>query len=108
MPPDPSYVEQNDRERERLRALVTRLDDDELRSPVNEHWTVAGVLGHIAFWDGRAPALAEKLQNGIPFSPSDDEPADVDWINAATRPRIHAVEPREMAELALRIAEETA
>jgi hypothetical protein len=46
---DRSYVEQNTRERERLRALVARLGDDELRSHVNQHWTVAGVLGHIAF-----------------------------------------------------------
>jgi hypothetical protein len=32
-----SYVEQNTRERERLRALVDRLDEDELRIPVNEY-----------------------------------------------------------------------
>jgi hypothetical protein len=104
---DRSYVEQNSRERERLRALVARLGDDELRSPVNEHWTVAGVLGHIAFWDARALALADKLERGVPFSPSDAEPEDVDWINDAARPLIHAIAPREAAQLALRLAEET-
>ena len=104
---DRSSVEENTRERERLRALVARLSDDELRSAVNEHWTVAGVLGHIAFWDGRALALADKLERGVPFSPSDDEPEDVDWINDATRPLIHAIPPREAAQLALRLAEET-
>src|SRR3546814_14100977 len=51
MSEDRSYVEQNTRERERLRALVERLDEDELRTAVNEYWTVAGVFGHIAFWD---------------------------------------------------------
>jgi len=102
-----SYVEENTRERERLRALVERLDEDELLVPVNEHWTVAAVLGHIAFWDGRALALAEKLERGEPFSPSDDEPEEVDWINDASRPLIHAIPPLELARLALGIAEET-
>lgn len=104
---DRAYVEQNTRERERLLALVTRLSDDELRSPVNERWTVAGVLGHIAFWDARVLVLADKLQRGVPFSPSDNEPEDVDWINDAARPLIHAIAPREAAQLALRLAEET-
>lgn len=104
---DSSYIEQNTRERERLRALVARLGDDELRRPANEHWTVAGVLGHMAFWDGRALFLADKLERGVPFSSSDDEPEDVDWINDATRPLIHAIAPRDVAELALRLAEET-
>ena len=104
---DRSYVEQNTGERERLRALVARLSDDELRSHVNEHWTVAGVLGHIAFWDARVLALADKLERGGPFSPSDAEPDDVDWINDAARPLIHAIEPGEAARLAVRLAEET-
>jgi hypothetical protein len=107
MSQDRTYVEENTRERERLRALVTRLGDDELRSPVDERWTVAGVLGHIAFWDARVLALADKLDRGVPFSPSDAEPEDVDWINDAARPLIHAIPPREAAELALRLAEET-
>jgi hypothetical protein len=107
MSEDRSYVDQNTRERERLRALVEGVDEDELRTPVNEHWTVAGVLGHIAFWDARVLALADKLERGVPFSPSDAEPEDVDWINDATRPLIHAIPPLEAARLALRIAEET-
>jgi hypothetical protein len=107
MSEDRSYVEDNTRERERLGALVERLDEDELRASVNEYWTVAGVFGHIAFWDARVLALADKLERGVPFSPSDTEPEDVDWINDASRPLIHAIPPREVARLALRIAEET-
>ena len=90
-----------------MAALVARLTEGELRHPVNESWTVAGVLGHIAFWDGRVLALAGKLERGVPFSPSDEEPEDVDWINDATRPLIHAIEPRTLAGLALRMAEDT-
>jgi hypothetical protein len=107
MTDDRAYVEENTRERERLRALIGRVSDDELLLPVNPHWTVAGVLGHIAFWDGRVLALADKLERGEPFTASDAEPEDVDWINDASRPLIHAVTPRELAELSLRIAEET-
>jgi sulfite reductase beta subunit-like hemoprotein len=107
MSDDRSYIAENDRERERMRALVERLGEDELRAPVNEYWTVAGVLGHIAFWDARMLALSDKLERGEPFTPSDTEPEDVDWINDASRPLIHAVPPLEVARLALRIAEDT-
>ena len=107
MSEDRSYVDENTRERERLRALVERLDEDELRIAVNPHWTVAGVFGHVAFWDARVLALAEKLERGEPFSPDDTEPEDVDWINDASRELIHAIPPLEGARLALRIAEET-
>ncbi len=104
---DRSYVEQNTRQRERLSALIARLGDDDLPTSVNEQWTVAGMLGHIAFWDARVFVLAGKLERGVPFSPSDAEPEDVDWINDAARPLIHAIPPREVAELALRVAEDT-
>ena len=103
MSDDRSYVDENTRERERLRALVERLDEDELRIPVNPHWTVAGVFGHIAFWDARVLALADKLERGVPFTPSDTEPEDVDWINDASRPLIHA-DPAARASLGWRSA----
>ncbi|MGH2540197.1 MAG: hypothetical protein ACRDGK_06725 [Actinomycetota bacterium] len=104
---DRSYIEENTRERERMRSLVERSSEDDLASPVNEYWTVAGVLGHIAFWDARILALADKLERGVPFSPSDTEPEDVDWINDASRPLIHAIPPLDTARLALQIAEDT-
>jgi DinB superfamily len=104
---DRSFVEENTRERERMRSLIQRLTDDELNAPVNEFWTVAGVLGHVAFWDRRNLFLAGKLVRGVPFTPDDDEPDDVDWINDANRPLIHAIPARQLADLAMRVAEET-
>jgi len=101
-----SYIATNDRERERLRVLVEGLDDDALTAPVNEYWTVAGVLGHLAFWDIRVLLLANKVDRGEPFGPEDAEP-EGDWLNDATRPLIHAIQPRDVAQLALRIAEQT-
>ena len=101
------YVEENARAMERLRALVGRLSDEDLRTRAGEHWTVADVLGHMAFWDGRAFELGRKIERGVPFSPSDEEPEDVDWINDAMHPLIQAIPPLEVAELALRRAEAT-
>jgi len=101
---DRSYIEANTRERERLRALAEGLDDDALTAPVNEYWTVAGVLGHIAYWDIRVLVLAEKIAGGEPWAPGDAEP-EGDWLNDTTRPLIHAIEPRKAAEFALQIAE---
>jgi hypothetical protein len=94
-------------ELERMRSIVERLGEDELGAAVNEYWIAAGVLGHIAFWDARCLSLADKLERGIRFAPTDTDPGDVDWINDASRPLIHAVPPLELAQLALRIAEET-
>lgn len=90
-----------------MRRLVEAVTDDDLRRQVNDDWTVAGVLGHVAFWDARAAWLAEKLQRGVPFDESDVEPEDVSWINDSTRALIHAIPAREAARLALRQAEET-
>ena len=106
MPIDQKLVEQNRRELDRMRAIVERCTDDDLKGKVNEHWTVAGVLGHIAFWDARAIVFAQRVERGQPFTPSDAEPEDVDWINDSTRPFIHAIEPRAAARLALELAEE--
>ncbi|MDQ2853761.1 MAG: DinB family protein [Chloroflexota bacterium] len=105
MSDDRSYIEANDRERERLRALVQGLDDEALTFPVNEYWTVAGVLGHIAYWDIRVLVLAEKIARGEAWAQGDAEP-DGDWLNDSTRPLIHAIAPRAAAELALQTAEQ--
>ena len=106
MSADRAYIEANTRERERLRDLVERLDEAALTTPVNEYWTVAGVLGHMAYWDVRFQVLAERIERGEPWAPGDAEP-EGDWLNDSTRPLIHAIEPRAAAELVLRTAEET-
>jgi len=107
LPADRSYIAKNDHERARLRALVDRLSEEELRTKVNAEWTVAGVLAHAAFWDARAQFLAGLIQRGEPFGESHREPEDPSWINDSTRPLLHAIAPREAARTALRIAEET-
>jgi hypothetical protein len=106
MAEDRSYIDVNTHERERLRAFIERVDDEALSAPANEYWTVAGVLGHLAYWDSRVLVLAEKIDRGEPWAPSDAEP-EGDWLTDSTRPIIHAIEPRRAAQLALEIAEET-
>jgi uncharacterized damage-inducible protein DinB len=106
MTDDRPYIAANTRERERLRRLIAQLDDDALGIEVNESWTVAGVLGHMAYWDSRFMVLADKIDRGEPWAAGDAEP-DGDWLNDSTRPLIHAIAPRAAAELALRLAEET-
>lgn len=107
MAADRPYVQENQRQLERLRALVSRLTDEDLRRPVNEHWTVAAVLGHMAYWDAWVLGLADKLERGVPFVAGDVEPEDVSAINDAARPLIHAIPPREAARVTLALAEET-
>ena len=100
------YIAPNDRERARLRALVDRLTDEELARRLHGDVTVAATLCHVAFWDARALNLGRKLERGLPPSPGDAEPEDVDWINDAVAAVTAAIPPRRAAELALRLAEE--
>ena len=50
---DRPYIEENRRERERLRSLAKRLTEEQLKAPLGDDWTVAIALGHLAFWDRR-------------------------------------------------------
>ncbi|HYE93439.1 MAG TPA: maleylpyruvate isomerase N-terminal domain-containing protein [Terriglobales bacterium] len=104
MSADRGYVKGNDAERARLKAFVSRASDADLARPVSAGWTVAGVLGHLAFWDQRIVELADAWQRGT--QPPVYQEADIDWINDAAKPFLLAVPPRKAAELALAIAEE--
>ena len=106
MPEERAYVAANDAERERLRALVSRLGDDDLSRPMPAGWTVAAVLAHLGFWDARAIALLEKWAGGVAPSTADYAPEDIDWINDAGKPLCLALAPTAAAGLALRLAEE--
>jgi len=100
------FAQDNARELQRLRDLAERLSDDDLRRPVNDDWTVAAVLGHVAFWDARAIYLAERFDPATWFPDDVGEPENVDWINDSTRALIHAIDPRAVADLAIRTAED--
>lgn len=100
---DRGYIADNDTQRARLKALLARSDAD-LARPMPGGWTVAGVLGHLAFWDQRALVLLEHWEKTGQAPPRYSE-EDVDWINDAAKPMLLAVPPRQAAQLALAIAE---
>jgi hypothetical protein len=106
MPVDRSHEPDNRTQRERLRALVARLSDADLGRSLDGGWTVASVLGHLAFWDQRALLLIDRWQTeGAAAVPPALDRASVDWINDSAKPLLLAVPPRRAAELALAIAE---
>jgi hypothetical protein len=106
MPLDRSTVADNDTQRERLRALVRRLGDQDLARPMAAGWTVAGVLAHLAFWDERIVALLDQWErHGPAWAPPVEQATDVDWVNDAGKPLCLALPPRVAADLAVSIAD---
>ncbi len=98
---DRSYEKENRVELARLKALVAKWSDDELKRPLGDGWTVAAVLAHLAFWDQRALILIAKYKRGA-VTPS---PADTDVINDTVRVLGLAIPPRAAATLAVESAE---
>lgn len=103
---DRAYVAQNNAQLERLRALVDRLSDEELRRRLSAGWTVAGVLAHLAFWDQRVLVLIERWERlGAGSVPPRINREGVDWINDAAKALCLALPPRTAARLAVATAE---
>lgn len=96
------YVATNREATERLRALVERLSDDDLQRTLDNGWTVAVALVHIAFFDRRTARLAERWRrDGYGQSPY-----DADAINDAMLPAWQLIPPRAAANEALAAAAE--
>lgn len=107
MSAEPSVIAENTATRERLRALLAHINDEELARPFGDGRTIATILGHIAFWDQRILVLLERWSRGdVQPSPADTEPENVDWINDAAQPFFLAMPPRVLAQLALHTAEQ--
>ncbi len=103
---DRSHDAKNRSERERLHALIARLTEAELSRPMPAEWTIASVLGHLAFWDQRALVLLEGwAKAGFGALPRPLQERDVDWINDSTKPMLLALPPRRAAALALATAD---
>lgn len=98
---DRSFVGENAKARERLRSLVEQITDEELSLSMENGWTIAVALSHLAFWDQRSLALVRKWKSdGV--APS---PIDIDVINDSLLPLWLAIPPRDGAELAVSSAE---
>jgi hypothetical protein len=104
MTADRSYVAENEAQLTRMRDLVESMSDAELAEPMEAGWTVAAVLGHMAFWDYRIVTVVDRWgadgKGAPPDAPgSSDEEAD--WINDAGKPILLALPPRVAVTVAL-------
>jgi len=94
---DHSYIEQNRLSTQRIRTLVASLNDEQMLHPVGEHWTVAIVLAHLAFWDRRVLYVLDKTeQDGKLFIPVIDI-----FVNDLSLPLWAAIPPRQAARIAI-------
>jgi hypothetical protein len=99
---DRSFVERNRASTERIRYLATRLSDAEMQTPVGQHWTVAIVFVHLAFWDRRVMYVLDMTErDGKLFIPEIDI-----FVNDLSLPLWAAIPPREAARIAIETAEE--
>jgi len=97
MPLDLSYKDINRTSRERIRTLADRLSDAELQTKVGEHWTVAIVFAHLAFWERRVAYVLDMTEkNGKLFVPEIDI-----FVNDLSLPLWAAIPPREAARIAM-------
>src|SRR5512142_2358668 len=96
-----SFVQENDESRQRLKALVRDLSDQDLALSTEYGWTVAALLAHLAFWDQRMVAILQRWQE-TGFDPS---PIDSGAVNEALKPICHALDPRTAIDLCLACAE---
>lgn len=97
---DGSFVENNRASTERIREFA-RLSDEEMRTPVGEHWTVSVVLAHLAFWDRRVMYVLDMTeQSGELFIPEIDI-----YVNDLSLPLWAAIPPRDVARIAVEAAE---
>jgi len=98
---DHSFVERNRASTERIRALAARLSDEELQQSVGEHWTVAIVFAHLAFWDRRVMYVLDMTEReGKLFVPEIDI-----FVNDLSLPLWAAIPPREAVRIAIETAE---
>lgn len=98
---DRPFVAENARERERLRALVGRMTDEELAVPLGGGWTISAALAHLAFWDWRSLVLMRRWRvSGVSLSPIDQ-----DVVNDSILPLCAAIPPRAAAALAVSSAD---
>jgi len=101
---DRSYVDANRASLDRLKTFAEKASDADLAHPMNDGWTVATVLAHVAFWDLRIVACVEawKADGSGPVPTYDDDA--VDWINDSVKPLISALEPRAAARVTVEAA----
>ena len=85
---------------ERLRAVVARLGDEDLKRSLGGGWTVGFALAHLAFWDARQVAALQRMAQGEAF-PSEDLAT-----NAALEAIADAFDPDAIGQAAVGAAQQ--
>lgn len=94
------FVAANAEQRERLRALVGSITEEQLQICLPNGWPIYCALAHLAFWDQRSTVVIRKwARDGI--TPS---PIDPDIVNDALLPFFKAIPARDAAGLAVAAA----
>ena len=87
---------------ERMRALASKLSDEAMRTRVGEHWDVAIVFAHLAFWDRRVMYVLDMTErDGKLFIPEIDI-----FVNDLSLPLWAAIAPRQAAQIGIENAEQ--
>ena len=102
MPLDPETAQANRAASTRMRALADRLSDEELRRPVGEHWTVAVVFAHLAFWDQRPLGILQQVVREGRLEERVVDPVANDYALKLWL----AIPPREAVRIALEATDE--
>lgn len=98
---DRSFIDLNRASTERIRTLAARLSDEEMQTKVGEHWTVAVVFAHLAWWDRRVMYVLDMTEkDGRLFIPEIDV-----FVNDLSLPLWAAIPPRAAARIAIETAE---
>ncbi len=103
MPVSKAFAESNRSQRERLRALVDRLDAGKLAVRLPNGWTVAGALAHLAFWDRQRLCMMRRWAAGDVRTGTYDYG---DVFNDAVQPLLELILPERAAAAAVQAAEE--
>ncbi|MBM3125364.1 MAG: hypothetical protein FJZ87_09870 [Chloroflexi bacterium] len=98
---DKSTIDLNRASTGRMRALAERLSDEQIQTRVGEHWTVAIVFAHLAFWDRRVMYVLDMTEkDGKLFIPEIDI-----FVNDLSLPLWAAIPPPEAARIGIETAE---
>jgi hypothetical protein len=97
---DPTFTQRNQAATRRIREMA-KLNDEAMQTPVGEHWTVAILLAHLAFWERRVQYVLDRTEKDARlFVPEIDI-----FVNDLSLPLWAAIPAREAARIAIEEAE---
>jgi uncharacterized damage-inducible protein DinB len=104
MPVTPEYSAENKHSCERLKRLIDQLNENDLIQPMENGWSVATLLVHLAFWDQLVLNYVTRWQrDGFENAPLSK--SAINAINETVRAISTAIAPLAAAQLAMSSAE---